>query len=401
MSRRRALQLTSAVLATPTFVGCQITGAPEPIVWPTTTEPKLEPKPEAVVAPTTAAEAKAMVGQLLVLGLPAKSATDESAQLLAAQIAKGQVGGTVLLRHNIKDRESLLGLASLFVRANPRVLNAIDQEGGLVQRLSTEVGFKKIPRAYWVANNLGDVEARELYFAAGKQLRGAGFNLNLAPSVDWHDPNNPVIGKHGRSFGSQASNVASYAGSFIDGMKQAGVATTLKHFPGHGTSRGDSHNGFVDITSTWSSEELKPFQLLAEKAQVIMGGHLFHPSFSNGELPVTFSERALRQVLRDKLRFGGVVITDDLDMGAIRNNFSLQEAVIYSLRAGNDMLLMSNSLQYDSQLPVRVADWVLAALEKGTLQASALAEAYSRVMKLKQITTFSSIAASASHSEWR
>ncbi len=329
-----------------------------------------------------------MVGQLLMLGLPANSADDESAQLLASQLAKGQVGGTVLLRHNVKDRASLLGLAELFVRSNPQVLNAIDQEGGLVQRLSTSVGFKEIPRAHWVANNLNDLEARELYFAAGRQLRSAGFNLNLAPSVDWHDPSNPVIGKHGRSFGAQVASVASYANSFIDGMDQADVATTLKHFPGHGTSRGDSHNGFVDITSTWSSEELRPFQLLASKAQVVMSGHLFHPSFSNGELPVTFSEKALQLVLRQKLRFDGVVITDDLDMGAIRNNFSLQESVIYALQAGNDMLLMSNSMQYDPHLADRVAGWVLEALENGALRPETLGGAYARVMRLKQSAGF-------------
>lgn len=329
-----------------------------------------------------------MVGQLLVLGLPAKSAADESAQVMASQISQGKVGGTVLLRHNISDRDSLLGLADLFVRANPLVLNTIDQEGGLVQRLSTDVGFEKIPRAHWVANNLSAAEARDLYFAAGSELREAGFNLNLAPSVDWHDANNPVIGKHGRSFGSRPAQVASYAGSFMEGMEQAGVASTLKHFPGHGTSRGDSHNGFVDITSTWSSEELQPFQLLASKAQVIMGGHLFHPSFSNGELPVTFSDKALRLVLRERLGFSGVVITDDLDMGAIRNNFSLQQAVIYALQAGNDMLLMSNSLDYDPGLADRVSQWVLEALESGALEPATLASAYSRVMLLKQSMRF-------------
>jgi len=121
-----------------------------------------------------------------------------------------------------------------------------------------------------------------------------------------------------------------------------------------------------------------------------MGGHLVHPNFTDGELPVTFSEKALRGVLREKLGFTGVVITDDLDMGAIRNNFSLQEAVIYALQAGNDLLLMSNSLDYDPNLPERVAGWVVEALERGTLGAATLASAYSRVMNLKQNTRFAS-----------
>jgi len=388
MTRRHALRLASASVALPALSACQTTLDKLPPALPESTEALPPTTASAAVEPKGPRDAATMVGALLMLGLPASAASEPSAQLLARQITQGKVGGTVLLRHNVRDRQSLLSLSDLFASANPQVLNAIDQEGGLVQRLSTDVGFEKIPRAQWVADNLNSIEARDLYFAAGRELRDAGFNLNLAPSVDWHDPNNPVIGKHGRSFGARAERVANYAGSFIEGMEQAGVATTLKHFPGHGTSRGDSHNGFVDITTTWKSEELQPFQLLASKAQVIMGGHLFHPNFSDGELPVTFSEKALRGVLRQKLGFEGVVITDDLDMGAIRNNFSLQEAVIYALQAGNDMLLMSNSLDYDPDLPDRVAGWVIEALERGTLSPTTLANAYSRVMRLKQSTRF-------------
>ena len=332
-----------------------------------------------------------MLGQLLVLGLPGKTAEDESAQTLAAQIARGEVGGTVLLRHNIKDRASVEGLSRLFVQANPAVLNTIDQEGGLVQRLSSPQGFARLPRARWVAENLDIEGARQLYASGGAELRSAGFNLNLAPSVDWHDANNPVIGKHGRSFGSEAAVITRYAGSFIDGMAHSGVACTLKHFPGHGTSSGDSHNGFVDISSTWSSRELAPFQELATRAPLVMGGHLYHPNFCNGELPVTFSQRALQMVLRHKLRFAGAVITDDLDMGAIRKSFSLEDAVIHALQAGNDLLLLSNSLEYDPELPIKIRSWVLSALDDGRLRPVTLSAAYSRVMRLKSQYAFAEL----------
>ena len=325
-----------------------------------------------------------MVGQLLVLGLPAKSVSDESAQILCQQIAQGKVGGTVLLRHNIKDRESLLALAELFVRADPLVLNAIDQEGGLVQRLSTPVGFSVLPRARWVADNFSLLQAEELYFEAGEELRRAGFNVNLAPSVDWHDPENPVIGKHGRSFGSDATVIEDYATSFLRGMRRAGLATTLKHFPGHGTSRGDSHNGFVDISSTWNTEELRPFRRLALQAPLVMGGHLVHPRFSDGDIPVTFSRQALQQELRDQLGFPGAIITDDLDMGAIRDSYSLEDAVVRSLGAGNDLLLMSNSLDYNPLLPDLVVEWVSKALVEQRLAPERLIDAYIRVIDLKK-----------------
>jgi len=334
------------------------------------------------------AEVATMVGQLLILGLPATKPEDESAQLLARQLAEGKVGGSILLRHNIKNRDSVLALTDLFMRANPQVLNAVDQEGGLVQRLTKELGFSRLPRARWVATHMTRSQAKELYFEAGEEMRRAGFNLNLAPSVDWHDPQNPVIGKHGRSFGSHQEVIERYATSFIEGMQRAGLAATLKHFPGHGTSQGDSHNGFVDITSTWTEKELVPFQRLAARAPLVMGGHLFHPRFSDGELPITFSTRALQTELRDQLGFSGAIITDDLDMGAIRTAYSLEDAVVRSLQAGNDLLLMSNSLAYDPDLADKAVDWVLSAIKDHRLDMARLRDAYQRVVLLKQRFAF-------------
>jgi len=344
--------------------------------------------PEIAEEFITRDEVAAMLGPLLICGLPAETPDDESAQILAQQIADGKVGGSILLRHNIKDRDAVLALTDLFIRANPQVLNAVDQEGGLVQRLSKELGFMRLPRARWVATHFSNLQARELYFEAGEEMRRAGFNLNLAPSVDWHDPENPVIGKHGRSFGNHLPIIESYAISFIEGMQRAGLAATLKHFPGHGTSQGDSHNGFVDITSTWTEQELVPFQKLAARAHLVMGGHLFHPRFSDGELPITFSSRALQWELRDQLGFSGAIITDDLDMGAIRRTYSLEDAVVRSLQAGNDLLLMSNSLAYDPELPDKTVDWVLSAIQEHRLQTARLRDAYERVVKLKKRFAF-------------
>jgi beta-N-acetylhexosaminidase len=330
------------------------------------------------------ADLAAIAGQLIIIGLPANSPDDKSAQVLAKQIAAGGVGGAVLLRHNIKTRTDFLGLTRLFIDADPLVLNAVDQEGGRVQRLADAQGFTPIPRAQWVSANLSTRQAADLYSAAGRELRAAGFNVNLAPSVDFHDPLNPVIGKHGRSFGSDAVRVAAYAEVFIEGMARSGVACSVKHFPGHGTSRGDSHDGFVDISSTWTDAELQPFRLLASRAPMVMGGHLFHPNFSDNTEPVTFSHKALTGVLRNNLGYRGVILTDDLDMGAIRKNFSLQEATITALQAGNDLLLMSNSLDYDPDLPRRFREWVIQALIDGRLQASSLLASYRRVMRLKR-----------------
>ena len=221
------------------------------------------------------------------------------------------------------------------------------------------------------------------YTNAGRELRAAGFNLNMAPSVDVHEPRNPVIGKYGRSFGTDVERIASYASAFVDGFSSAKVACSLKHFPGHGSSRGDSHDGFVDITTTWSKPELVPFQKLASRAPLIMGGHLFHPQFSDGREPVTFSSKAIQKILRGQLGYQGVIITDDLDMGAIRKKFSLKEALLLALAAGNDLALMSNSLNYDEDLPANAVQWITQAVKDGRLRQDALTASYNRVMRLK------------------
>lgn len=335
------------------------------------------------VTPVNAAEVSKMAGQLLVMGLPGNDSGDKSAKVLTKHIANGHAGGAVLLRHNVKSRKQTLSLTRSFIGASKQALISVDQEGGKVQRLSKKHGFTKIPEASWVAGNMNPKKALALYTAAGREMRKAGFNINLAPSVDVHDPKNPVIGKYGRSFGRDADRITSFASAFVTGMSSAGVACSLKHFPGHGSSRGDSHDGFVDITKTWSDNELIPFQKLASSAPLIMSAHLYHKTHSNGKMPITFSQKALTGLLRQKLNYNGVILTDDLDMGAIRKSFSLKQAVIKALQAGNDLLLMSNSLKYNGDLPVIATKWITAAVKDGQLSQASITASYNRVMRLK------------------
>jgi len=332
-----------------------------------------------------AAEIEKMAGQLLVPGFPASSPSAGSANALAKHIAAGRAGGALFLRHNVRGGgKSSRALARKFIASDRRSLLAIDQEGGKVQRLGKKHGLSPIPTAQWVAGNKSLGEAKKLYAKAGRELRKAGFNLNMAPSVDVHDPKNPVIGKYGRSFSTDVERISAYAGAFVDGFAAAGVACSLKHFPGHGSSRGDSHDGFVDITNTWSNDELVPFQRLAGKAPMIMSGHLFHPEFSNGRSPVTFSQKALINKLRRGLGYNGVILTDDLDMGAIRKSFQLKEAIILALAAGNDLLLLSNSLSYDEALPADAVRWISAAVKDGRISQGSIKSSYSRVMSVKR-----------------
>ena len=331
-----------------------------------------------------AAEVGKMAGKLLVVGYPGSGTSDRSTKALANHIATGRAGGALFLRHNVKSGEQSRAMAKTFIAANRQSLIAIDQEGGKVQRLGKKHGFMPIPTAQWMAQNKSVADAKKIYAKAGRELKAAGFNMNMAPSVDIHDPKNPVIGKYGRSFSTDVERIAAYAGAFVDGFAAAGVACSLKHFPGHGSSRGDSHDGFVDITNTWNKSELVPFQKLGSKSPMIMGGHLFHPEFSNGKSPVTFSQKALITKLRKGLGYQGVILTDDLDMGAIRKSFQLKEAIILSLAAGNDLLLLSNSLNYDEDLPANAVRWIVNAVKEGRISQAGLTASFNRVMRVRK-----------------
>lgn len=277
-----------------------------------------------------------------------------------------------------------MGLARRFREAAPEAWLSIDQEGGFVQRLTADMGFTDIPTAQELAA-MGPAAAGPIFTAAAAELAEAGFNLNLAPVADLHQDGNAVIGRWDRAFGTDPAAVAAWCGVFIDTMEAAGVACAIKHFPGHGRSSGDSHDGFVDLTDTWSFEEVEPFARLIESdhAHLLMGGHLINRRLDPSGEPVTLSRPVLHGLLRRAMRYDGAVITDDLDMGAIRDHYSREEAIVGSLAAGNDLLLISNSANADPDLPRRAVDWVGAALERGDLTMDRLVDANARIDQLK------------------
>jgi beta-N-acetylhexosaminidase len=266
------------------------------------------------------------------------------------------------------------------------VLAAIDHEGGIVQRLTERHGFTTLPAARLVAAELSPDRARVLYAKSAAELAAVGFNLNLAPVVDLHDPLNPQIGHFGRSFDADPAIVTAYAESFIGGFASANVLCAPKHFPGLGHCHDDSHDDLPDITSTWSEIELKPFaQLIARgEAHVIMGGHVRLDTVENEMIPTTLSSAVTTGLLRDKLAFQGVAMTDDLDMAAVHNLMGRREAVIRAIAAGNDLLMVRNATNFDPCLPQNIVDWVNEAISKGSLSKDRIRESADRVRRLKQ-----------------
>jgi len=350
----------------------------------------------AVAASTTAGHALSLkrwadasldqlVGRCLILGFLGDHAGADGADGLEDDLANGRVGGILFLRHNARTREGAEGLAARFRAAGPDAWLAIDQEGGFVQRLTSDMGYVDIPTATELVG-MGLDRASEIFAQAARELRGAGFSMNLAPVADLHQDGNAVIARWNRAFGDNPEIVADYCAAFIAAMEAEGIACALKHFPGHGRSQGDSHDGFVDLTETWSEEEVVPFSRLIaqDKAHLVMGGHLINRRLDPSGDPVTMSAPVLNGLLRETMGYRGAVITDDLDMGAIRNHYSREEAIVRALAAGNDLLLISNSANADPDLSRRAVDWVGAAIERGELTREHLVAANARIDALKR-----------------
>src|SRR5690606_13400496 len=177
-----------------------------------------------------------------------------------------------------------------------------------------------------------------------------GFSVNFGPVADLAvNPNNQVITKFGRAYGKSAETVAAYDEAFIAAHHAAGLITSLKHFPGHGSSTADSHEGFVDISKTWSKAELEPYRIMFADgyADMVMVGHLYHSDYAgeSSKLPASLSPEWIEGVLRGELGFKGVVISDDLEMGAIRKLYDLEETIVHAVNAGTDVLLFSNTVK--------------------------------------------------------
>jgi beta-N-acetylhexosaminidase len=267
------------------------------------------------------------------------------------------------------------------------LLIATDAEGGQVMRLGPGAGYTPTlsHRDLGEDNDLAltELESRRI----GRMLRQAGIGWNLAPVVDvGYNPANPVIVRPARSFGAGPGLVTSHARAYIRGMHAEGVLTTLKHFPGHGSSFADSHLGFVDVTDTANREvELAPYRtLIAEGlADSVMTGHVFNRHL-DPRYPATLSLATIRGVLRRDLRFAGVVVSDDLRMGAIEKHWGLADATVMALRAEVDVLLIADDRLPDGRSAAQVALEALGtALAKRQLEAKPLAAAIQRVDALR------------------
>ena len=325
-----------------------------------------------------------IVASLIMMGFRGQVPDDAGSQLMAKALSEHQVGAVLTVKRNFGDGSSAKRLAQTLQAASPDglpVLIGIDQEGGKVQRLGPKQGWKPMPSAEVIARDLNPAEAEALYRRVACTLRSWGFTYNLGPVVDLvRQPDNPVIVKLQRSFGAEAEAVAAYAGSAVRAHRACGVLTALKHFPGHGSSLHDSHEGLTDVTNLWHPEEMDPFYLLIRQglADSIMTAHISHQKV-DPDLPASLSPVFIGEVLRQTLGYQGLVISDDMTMGAIADHYGSVEAAVQALRAGADMVMLATPIDEAPELPSQIVAAVLAAVEAGALDWSRIAQAYQRV----------------------
>ena len=310
----------------------------------------------------------------------------DNVDAFAAVLTAGHIGNTVLFDHNVVGPGQLANLDAWLQdgRTTPMLI-AVDQEGGYVARLRPDKGFPETVSAQYLGSR-NDLDLTYRYAASmARAMADAGINLNLAPVLDVNvNPQNPAIARYERSFSADPEVVAEQALTFIQAHHDNGVLCTLKHFAGHGSSTADSHLGFVNVTDTWSERELIPFQRVVEagQADAVMTAHIFNARI-DPEYPGTLSHATVTGLLREQLGYDGVVLTDDMQMGAISQYFGFDQAIELAILAGADIISVANSLIYDANAAQRTFDAVMGSITTGHVTEERIDQSYRRIMALK------------------
>ncbi len=333
------------------------------------------------------------IAQMLMVGFRGTTLDDDNH--IVRDIRDYGIGGVILFEYdvpsksrprNISSREQLRQLCGeLQELSEETLLIGIDQEGGRVTRLKQEYGFPYFASPQKMAE--GGEDSVEYYARlTAETLEGLGINVDFAPCVDVNvNPDCPIIGKLGRSFSSDAEVVRDHAMTWVFELQERGVAACLKHFPGHGSSSSDTHLGVADVSDSWQESELFPYSNLIDwgGVKMIMTTHVFNARFDS-VWPATLSHATLTGLLRDSLHFNGVIITDDMAMGAMTQRYGYEEMIFKAIEAGADMLCLSNNgAEYDADIVPRTVDLIYNMVKDGRLSRERIRESAERVRFLK------------------
>ncbi|PIE57668.1 MAG: glycoside hydrolase family 3 [Desulfobulbus propionicus] len=334
-------------------------------------------------------------GQMFMVGF--RGQTLRANDWVVKDIEEFDLGGILLFDRNIDGSvqnfdapEKLKNLTSALQSCcDSTLLVAVDQEGGAVCRLKPEDGFPAVCSAARMAAG-GKAVVRRNAALIAETLCACGVNFNFAPVVDLDlNPDNPIIGRYGRSFGSDVDVVVAMAEIFIEEHQRCGVGCCLKHFPGHGSAGWDSHKGFVDVTQCWQSDELLPFQRLIGDGfrGGVMTGHLVHTLLEPNGRPATLSHALLSDLLLGKLAFSGVVFSDDLQMRAITHGWSYKKAVQLAVLAGVDVLVIGNNISLQEDAVKEGIAAIEELLDQGLINGDRIEQSLQKIQELKATIT--------------
>lgn len=302
---------------------------------------------------------------------------------ITKNLKKYKVGGIVMFAKNIKNPKQITKLnKDLQKSAKRKLFICVDEEGGSVARIANNKNFKvkKYPDMQKIGKSGKASKAKDVGYTIGKYLKKYEFNLDFAPVADINtNKKNIVIGK--RAFGSTPSLVSKMVDAEIKGFHKAKIMACVKHFPGHGDTKGDTHTGYVSIKKNWNALkkcEIVPFKKAFSSAtDMVMVAHITANKVSKDKLPASLSYNMITKKLRKELKYNGVVITDSMEMGAVANNYTSAESAVMAIKAGADIVLMP----YDFKAAYNA---VLKAVKSGKISEKRLNESVLRILKLKK-----------------
>lgn len=336
------------------------------------------------------------VARLLIVGVDGtslNSAQNGATNRIIKDVSEHGVSGIILFEKNVAPSTEFASgkeqlhqfIKDIKAQATHPLLIAIDQEGGGVNRLKTKYGFAPQPSHQSVGSADDEERAHKAAIAVAEAVSSVGINLNFAPCVDVNvNPRCPIVGAVGRSFSNNERRVSKLAKIYCEEHCKRGVLTALKHFPGHGSSLSDSHLGLTDISDTWQRRELTPyFDLVRDEAcDMIMVSHLYNRHLDS-LYPATLSRLTIEGLLRNIIGWQGVVVSDDMQMRAIVDNYGFEQSITLGVNAGVDLFIISGNIRRESfDITDRFIDTVVEAVERGEISEQRIDQSLRRILNL-------------------
>ena len=339
---------------------------------------------------------KKQIAQMLIVGFNGSTLTKDNP--IYTDIKDLGIGGVILFSRNADKTQTKLQKNiqnfNQLKKLNEDLQNiseiplfiSIDQEGGFVSRLSPSYFVVSTYSAGFLGQKNDLKFTRAEAEKTAKTLSQLGININFAPVVDLDlNKNSKIISGLKRSYSSNPKIVSAHAKEVILAHNKYGIITTLKHFPGHGSAQGDTHQGFVDITNTHTKEEILPYKtLINEKiAKGVMISHLYNKNIDEN-YPASMSYNFVTKKLIKELNFDGLIFTDDIQMDAIRDNYNFSEALEKAIMAGCDVIVIGNNLFNDKEVTKNAVEIIFDLVKNGVIPKERIAFSYDKIIKAKE-----------------